>query len=60
VLKVLLLGALLVLVGHACVRLRLDWFMRIAWVFLIPLALANLFLVGLLILLFPGFFEGAV
>ena len=32
--------------------------MKIAWIFLIPLSLANLFLVGLLMLLFPGFFEG--
>jgi len=58
VLKVLLLASLLVLVGHACVRLRLDWFMKVAWVVLIPLALVNLFVVGLLMLLFPGFFAG--
>jgi NADH-quinone oxidoreductase subunit H len=59
VLKVLLLASFLVLVGHACVRLRLDWFMKVAWVFLIPLSLLNLFLVGLLMLLFPAFFAGA-
>lgn len=58
VLKVLLLASILVLVGHAVVRLRLDWFMKVAWVFLIPLSLLNLFLVGLLMLLFPAFFEG--
>ena len=59
VVKVLALASTLVLVGHASVRLRLDWFMRVAWVFLIPLSLLNLFLVGLLMLLFPAFFEGA-
>ena len=59
VLKVLLVAGLLTALRHALPRLRLDWFMKVAWVFLIPLSLANLFLVGLLMLLFPGFFEGA-
>lgn len=58
-LKVLVLASLLVVAGHRIVRLRLDWFMRIAWVALIPLSLLNLFVVGLLMLLFPGFFTGA-
>lgn len=58
VLKVLLVTSLLVALRHLLPRLRLDGFMKIAWIFLIPLSLANLFLVGLLMLLFPGFFEG--
>lgn len=58
VLKVSLVASALVVVGHASVRLRLDWFMWVAWVVLIPLALVNLFLVGLLMLLFPSFFAG--
>lgn len=59
VIKVLALAAALVSIGNRVVRVRLDWFMKVAWVLLIPLSLANLFLVGLLMLLFPGFFEGA-
>jgi NADH-quinone oxidoreductase subunit H len=58
-LKVLAVAGGLVAVSHLSVRIRLDRFMKIAWVFLIPLSLANLFLVGLLMLLFPGFFGGA-
>jgi NADH-quinone oxidoreductase subunit H len=58
VLKVLLVGSVLVALRHLLPRLRLDRFMKVAWIFLIPLSLVNLFLVGLLILLFPGFFGG--
>ena len=58
VLKVLLVASLLVSLRHLLPRLRLDWFMKVAWIFLIPLSLVNLFLVGLLMLLFPGFFAG--
>jgi NADH-quinone oxidoreductase subunit H len=53
VLKILLMGALLVWLGWRLPRVRLEWFMDRAWVVLIPLSLANLFLVGLLILLWP-------
>lgn len=53
VIKIALMGALLVWLGRRLPRLRLEWFMERAWVVLIPLSLANLFLVGLLILLWP-------
>lgn len=59
VIKVAAVAALLVSVRHWMPRIRLDWFMKVAWVFLIPLSLVNLFLVGLLMLLFPGFFQGS-
>ena len=58
VLKVVLVASSLVVIGQIFVRLRLGWFMKIAWIFLIPLSLFNLFLVGLLMLLFPAFFGG--
>jgi NADH-quinone oxidoreductase subunit H len=56
VIKVLLVASLLVATRHLLPRLRLDWFMKMAWIALIPISLVNLFLVGLLMLLFPGFF----
>lgn len=53
VLKILLVSAVLVGLGHWLPRVRLDRFMEVAWVLLIPLSLVNLFLVGLLILIWP-------
>ncbi|MDX1656536.1 MAG: complex I subunit 1 family protein [Candidatus Competibacteraceae bacterium] len=53
VLKVLAVSGLLVWTGRRLARLPLDWFMKWAWVALIPLSLFNLFLVGLLILIWP-------
>lgn len=58
VLKVLAVAVLLILLRHRLPRVRLDRFMRIAWIYLIPLSLLNLFLVGLLMLLLPEFFGG--
>lgn len=55
-LKILLVAGLLCALRHFIVRLRLDWFMRVAWVWLIPLSLVNLFLVGLIMLLLPEVF----
>ncbi len=59
VLKVMVVGGMLVASRHLLPRVRLERFMKLAWVALIPLSLANLFLVGLLMLLFPAFFGGA-
>jgi NADH-quinone oxidoreductase subunit H len=59
VIKVLAVSGVLVATKHLLVRRRLDDFMRRAWVALIPLSLANLFLVGLVMLLFPGLFGKA-
>lgn len=53
IIKILMVGAFLVWLGHRLPRVRLDRFMEIAWVFLIPLSLVNLFLSGLLILIWP-------
>jgi NADH-quinone oxidoreductase subunit H len=53
ILKILLMGALLVWLGRRIPRIPLPWFMERAWVVLIPLSLLNLFLVGLLILIWP-------
>lgn len=57
--KVLAVSGLLVAAGHLLVRRRLDSFMKRAWIALIPLSLANLFLVGLLLLVVPGLFGKA-
>lgn len=57
-LKILTLSSLLLGVSHILPRRRLDRFMKRAWVGLIPLSLANLFLVGLIMLVFPGLFGG--
>ncbi|MBA3658147.1 MAG: NADH-quinone oxidoreductase subunit H [Gemmatimonadales bacterium] len=51
VVKTLALLALLVTAGHLVARPRLERFVVIAWVGLIPLALVNVFLSGLLLLL---------
>lgn len=56
--KVAAVAGLLVTTRHLLPRIRLEWFMKIAWIALIPLSLANLFLVGLIMLLFPEFFGG--
>lgn len=56
VLKVLFVAGTLALTGHLMPLVRLDWFMKTAWVVLIPLALVNLFLVGAVALLFPAWF----
>ena len=48
--KTLLLLAVLVLVRHLIVRVRLERFVIIAWTVLIPLSLADVFLTGVLIL----------
>lgn len=53
VLKVMAVSGLLVWAGRRLARLPLDGFMKWAWVALIPLSLFNLFLVGLLILIWP-------
>jgi len=58
VIKVLAVTAALTAAGHLVARARLDRFMKVAWVILIPLSLVNLFLVGLVMLVFPGFFAG--
>lgn len=52
-LKTALVAVAVVWLGRVLVRLRLSAFMRLAWIGLIPLSLANLFLVGLLVLLWP-------
>jgi NADH-quinone oxidoreductase subunit H len=57
--KVLIVASVLVATTHAVPRLRLEAFMKIAWIALIPLSLANLFLVGLLLLLSPALHGGA-
>ena len=54
--KVAGVAGVLVATRHLVPRVRLEAFMWTAWVWLIPLALGNLFLVGLIMLLFPGFF----
>lgn len=59
VLKIMAVAGVLCVTRHLVGRLRLDWFMRVAWVWLIPLSLLNLFLVGLVMLLFRDWF-GAV
>ena len=51
--KIALVSGFLVALGHGLGRLRLDRFMWWAWVVLIPLSLLNLFLIGLLILIWP-------
>lgn len=56
--KVVLVTGGLTVLGHLVGRVRLDRFMKIAWVWLIPLSLVNLFLVGLVMLVFPDFFAG--
>lgn len=44
---------------YLCSSFRLDGFMKLAWIGLIPMSLVNFFLVGLLMLLFPSLFGGA-
>jgi NADH-quinone oxidoreductase subunit H len=58
VIKVMIVAGGLTALAHWLGRARLDRFMKIAWVALIPLSLLNLFLVGLVMLVFPGFFAG--
>lgn len=53
IIKILLVGAGLIALSHHLPRVRLDRFMEVAWVFLIPLSLVNLFLIGLLLLIWP-------
>lgn len=55
-LKIAAVAGLLCVVRHVVPRVRLDWFMRVAWIWLIPLSLVNLFLVGLVMLLFRDWF----
>lgn len=54
--KTAVVSGALVWLSSRLARMRLAWFMERAWVVLIPLSLANLFLVGLLMLLFPDYF----
>lgn len=56
VIKVLVVSVGLMFAIHRLARLKLDRFMEWAWIFLIPLSLANIFLVGLVMLVFRGFF----
>lgn len=58
ILKVMAVGSLLVASRHLVPRVRLERFMKLAWVALIPLSLLNLFFVGLLMLLFPTLVAG--
>lgn len=50
VLKTLLLLAILIGSSHTFARLRIERFVVLAWVVLLPLSLVNIFLVGLLLL----------
>lgn len=50
ILKTLLLVALLLAAGHLLARVRLERFVVVAWVVLIPIALVDVFLSGLLAL----------
>lgn len=50
VLKTLLLMALMIAIGHLVPRVRLERFVVLSWVLLIPLALADVFLSGILAL----------
>lgn len=56
IVKTLAMGAGLLFAAHRLARLKLDRFMEWAWIFLIPLSLFNIFLVGLVMLVFRGFF----
>ena len=58
VVKIALVGALLIVAGHWLSRFRLERFMRWAWIGLIPLSLINLFVIGLLILIWPSLAGG--
>lgn len=50
ILKTLLLLSLLVVVGHSFARVRIESFVIVAWVVLIPLALLNVFVSGAFLL----------
>lgn len=54
VLKTLLIATLLLWISHRLPRIELEQFMKWAWILLIPLALLNIFLVGGILLLWPG------
>ena len=49
-LKTLVLVVLILVSGHTLARIRLEWFVRIAWTVLIPLALVDVFASGVLAL----------
>lgn len=53
-LKTLALLAVMLLAGHLLARVRLERFVVISWVILIPLALVDVFAAGLLILVSSG------
>lgn len=54
VLKTLLIATLLLWISHRLPHIELEQFMKWAWILLIPLALLNIFLVGGMLLLWPG------
>lgn len=48
--KTLLLVLIMLWLGHRLARVRLEWFVRVAWTVLIPLALVDVFASGALVL----------
>lgn len=48
--KTLLLVVVLLTAGHRLARVRLEWFVRIAWGVLIPVALVDVFAAGIVVL----------
>lgn len=49
-LKTLALLVVLLVAGHTLARVRLEWFVRVAWAILIPVALIDIFASGVLVL----------